>query len=200
MHKTRFRWKNIVWMVKLFLFTPYRRIKGGDVQLSAVLTCALDGGEWKLYTPAALPPVKKYCVLWIGYRMDPRGNMDILEERKMFFLIGLSSLVTSRTFFTNCALPGVMLRNTFRTKAVICCIWQRKGMCCGLRCRENLDQLDYCHLLKAGGAGADVVIVEAWQMDAAGHCPRQQPTSAHGLWGAWGHSNFMKITTSINRL
>jgi len=30
----------------------------------------------------------------------------------------------------------------------------------------------------------DVIIAGAWHMEAAGHCPSQQPTSAHNLGGA----------------
>ena len=42
-----------------FVLTPYRHIRGGNVQLNSILTCALDGSELKLYVPAALPPGKE---------------------------------------------------------------------------------------------------------------------------------------------
>jgi hypothetical protein len=62
MHKIRVGWKNNVWMVKLLVLTPYKHIRRGNVQLNLILTCALDGGELKLYAQAALPPVKKPCI------------------------------------------------------------------------------------------------------------------------------------------
>jgi hypothetical protein len=79
--------------------------------------------------------------------MGPRDNMNILEERKMCFLI-----VGSNPGYIDCALPSVMIEKHFRGKggyAATCCVWQRKGMHFGLGFKENLDCLGYCHLLKA---------------------------------------------------
>jgi hypothetical protein len=55
--------------------------------------------------------------------------------------------------YTDCAVPCVMLRNTFVANAATYRTGQRKGLHCGLGCRENLDELGNCHLLKADCAG-----------------------------------------------
>jgi hypothetical protein len=83
--------------------------------------------------------------------------------------------------YTNCALSGVMMRNASGTKAATCCIWQKKEMHFGSGCKENLDQLGYCHLLKADCAGDGYGNCRGLTHGTAGNCPSQQPTSTHGL-------------------
>jgi len=78
MGKTRVRWKNNVWMVKLFLLTPYRLIRGGNVQINPILTCALDGSELKLNAPAALPQLNKSCISTEMYQLYANNFTMIL--------------------------------------------------------------------------------------------------------------------------
>jgi hypothetical protein len=54
------------------------------------LTSELDGGEWSASSPGRFTPEKiALGTNWIGGWVCPRANLDVVEKRKIFPLLGL---------------------------------------------------------------------------------------------------------------
>jgi hypothetical protein len=54
------------------------------VYLHEFLTSALDGGEWSVHAPTALPPVNGPGTHWIGGWEGPKGSLDtVVVKRKI---------------------------------------------------------------------------------------------------------------------
>jgi hypothetical protein len=64
--------------------------EGVDVYTHVFLTLALVGGEWSASRPGRFTPEERASgTHWIGGWVDPRTDMDDMENRKFLTLPGL---------------------------------------------------------------------------------------------------------------
>jgi hypothetical protein len=73
-----------MYLIKHHTMKTYERL---EVQFHAVLTSALDGGEWSASHPIYFIPGKRaHSTHWIGDWMRPRACLDVVARRKTFLL------------------------------------------------------------------------------------------------------------------
>jgi hypothetical protein len=77
-----------IFHLKLFLcLTKHHTMEtygGMDVQLHVFITSALDGGKWSASHPSYFTPGEgTYSTHWIGGRVGPRANLDVVARRKI---------------------------------------------------------------------------------------------------------------------
>jgi hypothetical protein len=64
--------------------------EGVDVQIYIFLTLAIAGGEWSASRHGRFTPYERASVThWIGSWLDPRADLDDVENRKFLILPGL---------------------------------------------------------------------------------------------------------------
>jgi hypothetical protein len=70
---------------------------GVDVYILIFMTSILAGGEWSVSRPGRFTPWERAPgTHWIGGWVDPRGDLDDMEDRKLFTLLGLELRTLSR--------------------------------------------------------------------------------------------------------
>jgi len=56
-------------------------------KIHSILTLALDGGQWPIHPPIALPQKKKSCTFELGGWVGPRAGVYIFGKEKYLMAI-----------------------------------------------------------------------------------------------------------------
>jgi hypothetical protein len=80
-----------------------------------VLHLGTSGGEWLTSRPSRITPRERAPgTHWIGGWMGPRTDLDDVKKRQFLTLPGLDFRPSVVSRYTDCAIPALMFKETFR--------------------------------------------------------------------------------------